>query len=155
MFQINLSYSLENNPLVSNLCEKRFGHARTGNRTEGASEGAPLISDVTDMITYRHTTRADGGKPTRNLSLIFCADRQSIFDVTKTYSTKEAAKLLGFRSPSTLRDDAVCNKIPGAFKCGKSWRIPHEYVQRRLAEESNFTPNKNRVGRKRGRVIKS
>lgn len=95
---------------------------------KGVSEGALILSDVADIITYRHTTREDGGKPIRNLSLIFCAERQSIFDVAKTYSTKEAAKLLGFRSPSTLRDDAGRNKIPGAFKCGKSWRIPHEYV---------------------------
>lgn len=122
---------------------------------KGASERTPILSDDTDMITYRHITREDGGKPIRNLSLLFCTERQSIFDVAKTYSTKEAAKLLGFRSPSTLRDDAGRNKIPGAFKCGKSWRIPHEYVQKRLAEESNFAPHRNRVGRKRGRVIRS
>ena len=76
----------------------------------------------------------------------------SMFDFMKTYSTKEAAKLLGFCSPSTVRREAASNKIPGAFKSRRSWRIPHEYIQKRLEEESKLVATKNRVGRKRGRA---
>lgn len=78
-----------------------------------------------------------------------------MFEFAKTYSTEEAATLLGFCSPSTLRHAAASNKIPGAFKRGQFWRIPFDYVQRRLDEESKSISRKNRVGRKRGQPIRN
>jgi len=73
-----------------------------------------------------------------------------IFD--STYSLKEAAKILGFRSPSSLRKEAASFKIPGAFKTNKGWRIPKNYVQQRLHQEADRDPSKNKVGSKRGQA---
>ena len=78
-----------------------------------------------------------------------------MFEFVTTYSTKEAAKLLGFRSPSTLRDLAANHRIPGAFKHRQSWRIPCDYVEKCLKEEASRTEGKNAVGRKRGVTIKT
>lgn len=70
-----------------------------------------------------------------------------MFEVVTTYSTKEAAKLLGFRSPSALRHLAAIHRIPGAFQYRQSWRIPCDYVEKCLEEELNRGAGKNRVGR--------
>jgi len=75
----------------------------------------------------------------------------SILD--STYPLKEAAAILGFSSPSSLRAEAASCKIPGAFKHRKGWRIPKDYIQQRLQEETNRGPSKNRVGRKRGQGL--
>ena len=74
-----------------------------------------------------------------------------IFD--NTYSLKEAAAILGFRSPSSLRAEAASHKIPQAFKNNKGWHIPKDYIQQRLQKEAESALTKNKVGRKRGQAL--
>lgn len=43
------------------------------------------------------------------------------------YTTKEAAEKLGYTSTSTLANSCQAGKIP-AYKVGKTWLIPEEWV---------------------------
>lgn len=43
-------------------------------------------------------------------------------------SLSEAAERLGYAGTSTLRLNAIAGKIPGAFKIGKTWAVPVEWV---------------------------
>lgn len=72
---------------------------------------------------------------------------------SNTYPLKEAAKILGFRSPSSLRSEAASRKIPGAFKNKQGWHIPKDYIQQRLLKEAESDPTKNKIGRRRGQEL--